>query len=323
MALEALRSYPVRPAALRTLTIASNGIFRVDTESGERLVLRVSDPKSCHGPGETASEMAWLDALAKETDLGVPRPLRTIEGKLMTLVKTEGIPEPRLCQLFTWIPGPDLIERMTPENLRLLGVLTARLHLHAAGFVPPEGFHVRTLNRVFPYEVEGFPYAEPVVLFDAASREHMPPSRQAVVREAVTRVEEVLGDLYRSPAGLRVTHNDLHPWNVKVCRGRIYALDFEDLAWGYPVQDIATTFFYIERMEAAALLMQAYRAGYESLLPWPVTHPDQLRALIAGRDVMLANYLLCSRIPEDREALPGYLFRMEERLQRFLGGTTG
>ena len=43
---------------------------------------------------------------------------------------------------------------------------------------------------------------------------------------------------------MRILHNDLHQWNVRIYRGRLSPIDFEDLMWGWPVQDIATTLYY-------------------------------------------------------------------------------
>jgi len=53
---------------------------------------------------------------------------------------------------------------------------------------------------------------------------------------------------------------------------------------------------------------------------WPETYPDQIETFIAGRGIMLANYLLCSKNPDDQEMAPDYLARIEERLTQFLDG---
>lgn len=317
MAIKALEDYTVRQERVTTLTIHTNGIFRVDARGGRKFVLRISDPKGCHGQDELRSEMSWLSALSGETDLGVPRPVHTNCGDLITTVEVEGVPEARHCQLFSWIPGSDLSDHITTDNLSRLGRLTARLHIHAATYNPPDDFHIRTLDRVFLYSVPGFHHVEPVVLFDEEHREHMNSERRNIIQKAICRVEAVLEELYSNPAGLRVTHNDLHPWNVKVFRKQMYALDFEDLAWGYPVQDIATTFFYLQDREDEKQLTEAYREGYTSILPWPADYPGQIMALMAGRGIMLANYVLCSKEPEDRQIVPDYFSRMVKRLRDF------
>jgi Ser/Thr protein kinase RdoA (MazF antagonist) len=199
-----------------------------------------------------------------------------------------------------------------------LGRFTALLHNQAAGFAAPAGFRVRKLDKVFYYADPSFPYVEPVVLFDDAHSSLFPATRRDVFRRVADRVQAALDELYAEKDGLRVTHNDLHQWNVKVYRDRVYALDFEDLAWGYPVQDIATTLYYFDTHDQYETLFRAYKRGYNSCSDWPERYPGQIDAFIAGRDLMLANYVVISDNPEYRAIVPSYLARLEKRLRKYL-----
>ena len=181
--------------------------------------------------------MMWLEALSRDTDLGVPEPLANRDGALVTTVEVDGVPQARHCVVFGWMPGPDLADRLTLENVQKMGALSARLHAHAETFRPPPEFSIKTADSVFPFGDE-------VVLFDKAHRDLVPPARRELFQRVAKRVEDALGELFADRQGLRVLHYDLHHWNVKAFRGKLYALDFEDLMWGYPVQDIAITFYY-------------------------------------------------------------------------------
>jgi Ser/Thr protein kinase RdoA (MazF antagonist) len=318
LALVALERYDLDVKRVRLVTNETNGIFRVDTPDGQKVILRVSDPKGCHALDEIRSEMMWLAALRRDTDLGVPQPLATRTGALVTTVETTGVPEPRHCVVFSWLPGSDLADRFTPENAYRFGAFSALLHDHAASFTPPPGFRVRTLDRVFPYTDSSFPFVEPVVLFDAANQDLLPPQRRQVFQRATARVQAALDELYADETGLRVTHNDLHQWNVKVHRGKLYGFDFEDLAWGYPVQDVATTLYYIEGLDHKDELIEAFRRGYTSHSEWPERHPGQIATFMRGRNLMLVNYVLCAQDLDYRQMAPRYLARAERRLQEFL-----
>jgi Ser/Thr protein kinase RdoA (MazF antagonist) len=319
MALVALEHYDLEVARVRLLTNVTNGIFRVDTADGEKHVLRISDPLGCHGLEEIRSEMMWLHALGRDTDLGVPKPLPTAEGALVTTVKVVGVPEERPCAIFSWVPGRNLSDRFSSENMSKLGELAAQLHDHAATFKPPEGFWVRTRDQVFPFADPGFPYVEPVVLFDDAYLERVLPHRRALYEEAMGRIQEAHDDLYAGKEGPRVIHNDLHQWNVKMYRGKAYALDFENLIWGYPVQDVATTLFYVQWHQRRKELEEAYRQGYTRHREWPEQYPGQIETLIAGHGVMLVNYLVHSNIPEDEHYAEEFGARTEACLRTFLG----
>ena len=93
MALAALEHYDLAVRRVRLVTNEMNGIFRVDTMDGQKYILRVTDPSGCHDLEEIRSEMMWLAALRRDTDLGVPEPLTTRDGALVTTVEVPGVPE--------------------------------------------------------------------------------------------------------------------------------------------------------------------------------------------------------------------------------------
>jgi Ser/Thr protein kinase RdoA (MazF antagonist) len=233
-------------------------------------------------------------------------------------VKIDNVPEPRHCSVFNWVPGVNVADRLSPENIHKLGIFTARLHNHAKTFSPPPGFRIRKLDKIFPYSDPGFPNVEPVVIFDPENRHLFPERRMKVYRQTMERVQHALNKLYADESELRVTHNDLHQWNMKVHRGKLFVLDFEDLAWGYPVQDIATTFFYFQEHEGRDALVEAYISGYTTLLEWPEAYSGQIQTFIAGRGIMLVNYLLCSKNVEDQKMASNYVALVEGRLTKFL-----
>jgi Ser/Thr protein kinase RdoA (MazF antagonist) len=262
--------------------------------------------------------MVWLSALRCDTGLGLPEPLPARNGSLVITVQVPGVPEPRHCALFTWLPGPDLAGRLNTENVYKLGQYSARLHEHAKTFSPPDDFRLRKLDRVFPYSDPDFSYVEPVLIFNDGFCDLFPPRRLEIFRRVVDRIQSALDDLYADPGELRVIHNDLHQWNVKVYRGEMYALDFEDLIWGYPIQDIATTLYYYQGYSNWKDLFEAFRQGYTSQSEWPEAYPGQMETFMAGRGIMLVNYLLCSSEAEDQEMAPEFIARVERRLLAFM-----
>ncbi|MBU1049810.1 phosphotransferase [Candidatus Bipolaricaulota bacterium] len=313
-----LSEYGITPTQLKQITEASNTIFRVFTGSGEGYVLRMTAPKSCHGADEIRSEVAWLNAIDRDTSLGIPAPIARLDGEYVSEVLLPGEPKPIGCAVYRWVPGAMLDDALTQDNVRRLGVLMAQLHVHAAGFVPPEGFHIRTFDSVFPYSAEGFAGSEPVILFDKDSPCPLTDKQRDVYQQAMECVSQEVDQLMGNKAPLRVIHNDLHVWNVKVDGERIYALDFEDLMWGHPIQDIATTLYYVRWRDTYDEMLAAFRSGYQSVLAWPEGHAGQLETLIMGRALILANYAVVSEDAEDRAFAPEYLERIQERLQGYL-----
>jgi len=110
---------------------------------------------------------------------------------------------------------------------------------------------------------------------------------------------------------------------VKVYRGRVGTFDFEDLMWGWPVQDIATTFYYFYGEARFDELLEAFKRGYTSLREWPERVPGEITTFIAGRALVLANDLLIdTSSPEWQAAIPRYFERTEARLRALLEGGT-
>jgi Ser/Thr protein kinase RdoA (MazF antagonist) len=314
LALNALADYDLLIRQFRLITNDFNGIFRLDSAAGEKYIVRVSLPEE-RELVEIQSEMAWLAAIRQDTDLAVPEPMPTRSGALVTTATAPGVPEARHVVVFSWLSGPDLAEWLSEANMYKLGLLTARLHDHADQFQPPDGFWLKTYDKTFPFNEE-------LVLFEEGENNPLTPASQAVFWEATSRVDRVIESLNRDPGGLRVIHADLHQWNVKVYQGRLSALDFDDCMWGYPVQDIAISLYYFQDLEAYPAYRQAFEEGYCSLRPWPVDDPETLETLIAGRGLVLANYIITDPNPDYRAMATDYLNRMETRLRRWLDGKT-
>lgn len=301
----ALASYDVVVLRLRLITNASNGIFRVDTPDGP-LVIRVGlGGHIGHSLDEVRSETEWLAALAAETDLRVPAPVPARNGRLVVAAGAPGVPERRNCVVFRWIPGPLLADRLSPARVAALGAYAAGLHRHGAGFGPLGDFVAPRYDRLFPFD-------EPVVLFESPM---LSGRRESLFREAAARVEDALDRLRRHRPGL--LHGDLHQWNVKVVGRDVAAFDFEDLMWGWPVQDLATTLYYYHGLPEYRSLRAALETGYRGAGGvWP--DDADIDTFLAGRSLVLANDVLVT--PEWRSEMGPFFERAERRLEALLGG---
>lgn len=311
LAQRALENYDLEVARLKLITNDFNGIFRVDTRRGEKFVLRVALPTGGHNAANFRSEMEWLHALSRDTNLGVPAPVAALTGERVIVVSSPGVPEPRCCMVFTWVPGRDLSRQLTEANVRKFGRLSARLHLHAQHFRPLADFKILRFDTLFPFP-------EPVLLFTDEFAHLFPRYRREVFELGLAQAQAALDRLKNSGEPMRVLHGDLHHWNVHVYRGRLYPFDFEDLMWGWPVQDIATTLYYWAGREDYALLLQAFKTGYVSAAPWPERYPGEINAFIALRGIGLANFILQDPNPDWQAETPEFINRTENLVRRLL-----
>jgi Ser/Thr protein kinase RdoA (MazF antagonist) len=294
---------------MRAMADATNGVFRLDTADGDRYAMRVSmGPPIGHTPEETRSEAEWLHAIAERSSVLVPDPVPTVDGDYVVVASAEGVvPKERPCAVFTWLEGPLLAERIDLRSMEAYGAAMASLHDHALTFRPSASFIASTYDTVYPYE-------EPLVLFDSVGDDLLPAERRAVFAEAHGLVDAAIRDL-QGAESVRMIHADLHVWNVKINRGRVAVFDFEDMLWGWPVQDIGTALYYLWSRDDFDELRQHFRIGYETVAPWP-DPGGQVDTFIAGRTLVMANDVVI--VPDWADEAPVLFERGERRIRDML-----
>lgn len=310
MALAALSHYDL---SLKKVTLVANhlnAIFRVDTEEGETYALRISEP-TWRTDDELQLELHWLQALAQETTISVPKLFLNTERQLITSVSCEGVPEARRAVLMSWVRGHMLSERLTPQNYTKFGALAAQLHEHAATWVIPPDLNIHIRNSLY---VRG----ETDELHEG-NRELFPEQGYAIFEHVREQVQQAYARLYQDGQGVRIIHADLHQENVKVFHGTLHPFDFEDVILGYPVQDIAQTFYDLLFFSSLdnrkyQLLREAFIQGYSSYLPWPEAYAGQIDTFMAGQQLWRTNFV----IRFERPIAPSFITWLAQRFEVFL-----
>ena len=277
LALEALASYDLGDFTLRPIQHRHNATFLVRAE-GCRYVLRVNRP----GHRDLAlfrSELMWLDAIARETDLVVPAPVADREGNLLTVASAPGIPKPRVCALFRWVKGRFVSQHdLTGRHLERVGRLMGRLHYHAEGFAPPPGF---TRIRWDADGLLGGVYGGSI----AHAKAVLDPARRSIVDRAESITRRAMERLGEAPSGFGLIHGDLHQMNYVFLKGEAHALDFDDCGWGYYLGDMGATLGPLVSRRDFPSLRVAFLHGYRSVRP-----------LDAGHERMLTSFLIADRL---------------------------
>jgi Ser/Thr protein kinase RdoA (MazF antagonist) len=273
----ALSAWRLDVRRVRLVTNGFNGVFRVDAAEGA-FVLRVNLPRRTDA--ELRAELAWLAALAEDGTVEVPRPVPTAEGRPWAVARAEGVPGPRRCVLFSWLPGRPIAPDDGPEAFARLGTALARLHAHAAGWRPPGGLTrgLKAWDRPFP--------AEPEVLFAQRSS----PRVRAIWRDTMAATQEGLGRLWGSDQRPRPTHHDLHIDNVRLSRSRLAVIDFDDSMLAFPAQDLGVALFQDRMRGCPPTALRAIREGYERVAAWPDDRDVQTFVAAAAMDLTNAVY---------------------------------
>jgi len=109
VALAAAEGFGLGVRDLALVLHAFNTTFRVDTDDGRRLALRVNT-NSMSTPGHIAAQQAWLHALAAETAVRVPDPLAAPGGGWYVEVDSPEWGGPLHATVASWLDGDDVGE---------------------------------------------------------------------------------------------------------------------------------------------------------------------------------------------------------------------
>ncbi|GAA4409925.1 hypothetical protein GCM10023168_29070 [Fodinibacter luteus] len=304
VALEAASRFGLVVRDLGLVLHGYNTTFRVDTDDGRRLALRVNT-NSHSTAAHVVAQQEWLHALARDTDVLVPDPLRTPDGRWAVDVDCAAWGAALRVTVASWLDGDDVGE-CDEEQAYALGRAMALLHDHAEGFVLPEG-------AALPC------YDEP--LFGDDNLLVGPDVRAphtAVLDDALVECRRRFDEVARSTRPV-VIHADLHGGNLKWHRGRVAVFDVDDAGIGAPALDLAISTFYLRDGHPAA--EAALRAGYADVRDLPDVTEEQLEALVAARQLLLANSLFASSTASLRAEAQDYLDVTVDRLRHWR--TTG
>lgn len=295
VALDGLADHGLEVAGLALVMHGFNTTFRADTAGGRRLAVRVNT-NSQSTAANIRAQHAWLRAIASETDVLVPDPVLTRDGRSFTRVRREEVDRDFDVVVATWLDGDD-VGRCDATIAGALGRAMATLHEHAARWRLPEGGALPLFD-------------EP--LFGDTD---LLSGRDSVLDESLERCREAFAGAYagRSPI---VVHGDLHGGNLKWHAGRLAVFDVDDCGLALPAVDLAVATFYLRDGEPSR--EAALREGYAAVRPLPEEPPEHVEAFVAARQLLLANSLLASTTAGLRADAERYLEIARARLRGWL-----
>ena len=297
LAEQGLTHYDLHQPQIRFHAFATNLLYRVQTGNGERYMLRLAYP-GWRSYEDLLSEALWLKALSEETDIPVPDVLPACSGERVLAIDFPGIPDRWTITLMRWVPGRLLGHYLTERNLVKMWALFAALHAHSAAWVPPAGFTQRRfehwLSRGEENRITGQDWCEILSI------------EQKLMLQRMDRlVEAAYAALDR--ADLQVIHCDLWHDNIKLHRGVLAPLDFEDTVWGFRAHDIAMAM--LDLLETVGVvryreLLAAFRQGYDARMAWP---DDPIEPFQMGRLLWKINWVARFQSDHLEKMVQGYV----------------
>jgi Ser/Thr protein kinase RdoA (MazF antagonist) len=288
MALEGFDVEIARRQPLPVLAHRENTTFGVRAADGSRLVLRIH--RVTGGPGhpvrtidEVHSEMAWLAALRRDTDLRVPLPIAARDGGHLVVQGADGIPGDRICVLLGWLDGRFVDRRLTPDHLERVGRYIGGLHEHAAGWARPADYVRHDIGELSEPTVEGM-----LRLAAELGRPEDVATTDAVIRLALASQLA----LDAEPVSRLLIHGDLHQENYLFDGSRIGAIDFDDSGFGYLAYDLSVPLFELSDRPGFAALRDGLFRGYRTIRAFPIAHERHVEVFQAFRVLQVTLWLI-------------------------------
>ncbi len=242
LANQALSQYDLKDPTPEFIRHNENMTFRVrEGTQGRSLLLRIHSPattnfdKKRYTEGMISSELMWLDAIARDTDITVQKPIRSNEGKLVSFLahsEQEEVP----CSILEWIDGETLFQEANNVcNLaESFGRMLAKLHDHSNRWAHPSDF-VRPAYET-DYIRRRLELLRPGLQLGLFSDEEY-----RVLSETAKEVKSVLDSIGASHESWGLIHSDLQGGNVLVHEDDVRPIDFSLCGFGHLLFDFGVS----------------------------------------------------------------------------------
>lgn len=265
----ALVHWPLQIESIELVKYRENGVFKVLATDGRTFAVRIHRP-GYHEKAAIVSELQWMAALA-EAGLDVPQVVPNTAGDLFVMAQIDQVPEARLVDLFEWVVGNTLRQRLDGvvqagdgagigKLFEAVGEIMAKLHNHAAVWQAPAGF-IR-----HAWDLEGMVGERPfwgrfweLEMLTAEQKELMVQTR--------AQLRQDLASYGQSAGTYGLIHADLNFDNVLMDGDIARVIDFDDAGYGWHLFDLTVTLNHIVDEWFEPLAAEALVAGYRKHRP--------------------------------------------------------
>lgn len=281
---EALAAFDLpRGSALRLLNLSENATYAVEEPgTGHRSILRVHR-KDYHRRDQIESELSWLDALRRDSDLVVPTVLPARDGRRVVTVEHDGVE--RYVVHFDMVAGAEPDENTVgTTDFHTLGCITAALHDHARQWQRPAEF-----SR-FAWDWEHSLGEKPRWgrWRDAVG---VGAQEAAVLDRAQQLLRDRLAEYGTGPDTFGLVHADLRLANLLVDGDTITVIDFDDCGFGWYFYDFGTAVSFFEDHPSVPEWQDAWVSGYRSRRPLAARDEDMLASFVLLRRLLLLAWM--------------------------------
>jgi len=282
LATEIVRHWALNaPASAKLLSRSENDVFTV-THGGGRAILRLCRP-GYQSRAAVRSELGWVSAIARDTDVPVAQPIATKDGALLAELRVGD--DARIGVLFAFVAGaePAMSEALVPVFHRL-GRYAGTLHRHVGHWQKPDDFERPRLTAKTLLPADG-------AWGDWRANPDVTVAMRPVLERATDRLASVLERYGEGADRFGLIHGDMRLGNLLVEDGRVTLIDFDDSGFGWWLYDLAAALSFHETDALVPALCDAWFAGYSEVAPLPPDASAMTPALILLRRFALTAWM--------------------------------
>jgi len=290
-----LDEYEILEPRISFIRHSDNVTYKVTTRNAEAFLLRIHVPITAamgvHGAdyGMVNSEVTWMLALAKETDLVIPKPKRNRSGELVTRILSKDGTSIN-STLLGWIEGEPYHKELESEDTAYqIGRLLATMHNQARQWNMPEGF-IRP-RRDIEYFEDMLNGIKPAV-----SDGRIRKVDYLELSKSVSMLVDLMSGLDESQRNYGIMHADPHKGNMLYQDGEIRLIDFSFCAIGNYMFDLGVCFSDMKK-ELHEFCLQ----GYQSCRLLPENYRQLIEGFFIGSIVGTFSYWVAN--PNAQEIL--------------------
>lgn len=268
---------------VQLINVSENTTYLVEAP-GHKSILRIHRA-GYHTRRGIECELAWIDALARDTPIVAPDYFVGRDGQAIQQGEVAGLDAPRFMVMFKFVDGtaPSEDGDLTP-GFKDLGSIAAQCHSHVLEWTKPRDFKRLT------WDVEA-------VFGPSPTWGHWrdAPGITGENRNVLTRVEDTirarLASFGQAPDRFNLIHADMRLANLLVDGPQTRLIDFDDCGFGWFLYDFAAAISFIEDDPRIPEMKAAWLEGYRSLRHLSVEEEAELDTFVMLRRMALLAWI--------------------------------
>ncbi|AMM30784.1 aminoglycoside phosphotransferase [Sinomonas atrocyanea] len=267
---------------LQVLPVSENLVVRVAPDGRAPLVLRITPPHA-RTDDEIRSELSWIDALDRESDVSVAGVIAAPTGDSLLKVTDPVSAVTASVAVFRNLEGHEPEEDELPALMPDLGRISALLHEHSSRWARPARFMRGSWDTETAFGSRPIWGDWRAAVPNPADRAHLKRAEDLLVAR--------LRSYGRGPDRFGLIHADLRTANLLVDDGHCSIIDFDDAGFGWWLYDLATALTFYENHPQRDAFIDSWLTAYRQVRPLAEEDILEIPSLLLFRRLLTLAFL--------------------------------